>query len=623
MSALYGSVKGYVHYLGDRFVHRSVHTHILNFLANSIRLLMAYCIRCYEHSVNHIHCYHIRLKTVINKILQPARKVIFAVRGFIRKQIRTIKEFLYRQVWFAKLHWFYVTKRIQISIVVKYYLRIIKEQLDRVPEPEWVAKTRKTYNENEKIVRLREISKKEVVSSEKHNARVIIWSIVFVLVIYSGFNKALEFTYKPDIENELSLFFERKIKIDSLSFDFFPGIRLLAKNVLSNTDDGKTDARIRSIYLGVDFVELLSGDLNINYLHIDHAIVDQDFLLDLPSTFNKSGGDTEDSSSININTFTASPVKIMTGGKKDLGEYRVAVIMTPEQNLKLIKVMPATSNNMNLIVIPNGEMFDFDLQASNWRIPSEYPIVLQSAEIKGTFDDNKLVTKQMTGELYGGKFDGDLSLIWADKLDLIASIHLNKVDSGKFLQSAGQKIITGKMDYKGVLKINDLASENLWPNTWIKADFSFKNGVIYKADLEKASSLINKKGTKGGKTRFDEFKGKIFAESGNIQLKELEISSSALAAQGHLKINRNNKLNGEIDVGFNNTKGILTVPLKISGTVNEPSLRPTNEAMAGAAIGTVILGPGVGTALGVKAGKVVTWFKELMNRDKKKQEKNK
>ena len=598
MSVLYGSVKGYVHYLGDRFIHRSVN---------------------YAHEC---HLHYLKSIIIIHRILRSIHIKISVVHNFIMNWIKAQKIFLYCQAWFIKLRGVYVTAHERTAAVIKHHLHIAKEQLDRIPEPEWVAKARKTYNENEKITRLRNISKREVVSSKKYNARVIIWIVVFVLVAYSGFHKVLEFTYKPDIENELSLFFDRKISIDSLSFDFFPGVRLLAKDVSSNTGNNKIDVKIRNIYLGVDFIDLLWGNLNISYLHLDHATVDQDFLLGLPAILNRPAEATEESSSININTFTAGPVKVVTGGNKDLGDYRITVVMTPEQDLKLVKVMPASSNNMTLIVTPNSGIFDFNLKASNWRIPSKYPIVLQSAEIKGTLDDTRLVTEQMTGKLYGGKFDGDLSLIWADRVDLIASLHLNNVDSGKLLQSTDQKIITGKMDYRGVLKINDLASENLWLNTYIKADFSFKNGVIYKADLEKASSLVNKKGTKGGQTRFDKFKGEIFSQNGNIQLKNIEISSSALAAQGYLKVNKQNNLNGEIDVGFNNTNGILAVPLKISGTVNEPSLRPTNEAMAGAAIGTAIL-PGIGTAIGVKAGKVVSWFKDMMNKDRENQEKGK
>jgi hypothetical protein len=45
-----------------------------------------------------------------------------------------------------------------------------------------------------------------------------------------------------------------------------------------------------------------------------------------------------------------------------------------------------------------------------------------------------------------------------------------------------------------------------------------------------------------------------------------------------------------------------TMPLNVSGTVESPLLYPTKGTMAGAAVGTAILGPGVGTAVGSKVG---------------------
>ena len=89
-----------------------------------------------------------------------------------------------------------------------------------------------------------------------------------------------------------------------------------------------------------------------------------------------------------------------------------------------------------------------------------------------------------------------------------------------------------------------------------------------------------------------------------------------------MNINHKNYLDGEIEVGVNNSKGILTVPLSISGTVDEPVIRPTKEPMVGGAVGTAILGPGIGTALGVKAGKAYNWFKELLQSDEKKEKSN-
>ena len=147
----------------------------------------------------YIHPHYTKLTIVVNKSLQSVRYAISFFNRLIRKQIRKIKEFICHQIGFIKLCRVYVIARDKSTVIINQYLRIAKEQLDRFPEPEWVAKIRKTYNENERIVRLRNISKREVVSSKQYNARVIIWSVLFVLVAYSGFHKVLEFTYKSDI----------------------------------------------------------------------------------------------------------------------------------------------------------------------------------------------------------------------------------------------------------------------------------------------------------------------------------------------------------------------------------------------------------------------------------------
>ena len=44
------------------------------------------------------------------------------------------------------------------------------------------------------------------------------------------------------------------------------------------------------------------------------------------------------------------------------------------------------------------------------------------------------------------------------------------------------------------------------------------------------------------------------------------------------------------------------VPLNVSGTLDAPLLYPTGGTVAGAAVGTAILGPGFGTSVGAKIG---------------------
>jgi len=53
---------------------------------------------------------------------------------------------------------------------------------------------------------------------------------------------------------------------------------------------------------------------------------------------------------------------------------------------------------------------------------------------------------------------------------------------------------------------------------------------------------------------------------------------------------------------------LISIPLKVSGTSSEPQLRPTNTALLGGMVGTTILGPGIGTALGIKVGESMGKF---------------
>ncbi len=56
------------------------------------------------------------------------------------------------------------------------------------------------------------------------------------------------------------------------------------------------------------------------------------------------------------------------------------------------------------------------------------------------------------------------------------------------------------------------------------------------------------------------------------------------------------------------------IPLNVSGTLDTPILLPTGASLAGAAVGTAILGPGAGTSVGAKVG---NWAEGLFGRKDK------
>jgi len=75
-----------------------------------------------------------------------------------------------------------------------------------------------------------------------------------------------------------------------------------------------------------------------------------------------------------------------------------------------------------------------------------------------------------------------------------------------------------------------------------------------------------------------------------------------LAADGTVTISAKKQLSGRINAQVAALGSSANVPLNVAGTLDEPSLYPTGGTMAGAAVGTVILGPGLGTSVGAKVG---------------------
>ena len=74
-----------------------------------------------------------------------------------------------------------------------------------------------------------------------------------------------------------------------------------------------------------------------------------------------------------------------------------------------------------------------------------------------------------------------------------------------------------------------------------------------------------------------------------------------LTASGSASIHHR-AIQGEVAVDL--VDGVVGVPLKISGTLDDPALSLTGGALAGAAVGTAVL-PGVGTAIGARIGQQV------------------
>jgi hypothetical protein len=139
-------------------------------------------------------------------------------------------------------------------------------------------------------------------------------------------------------------------------------------------------------------------------------------------------------------------------------------------------------------------------------------------------------------------------------------------------------------------------------NLKLAGSFHLRDGVLTKVDLLQAASSLGKSDARGGVTRFDDLTGLLNVDENGYHFTKLKIKSGSLNAEGKVDIKPSLQINGTLDANVKGTAGLISMPMVVSGTLNNPVVRPSGSALAGAAIGTAILGPGLGTAIGVKVG---------------------
>ena len=286
-----------------------------------------------------------------------------------------------------------------------------------------------------------------------------------------------------------------------------------------------------------------------------------------------------------------------------LSQIEVMLDLSPEGGLAQAQVR-ADQGSVTGTLVPRGREFTLDLSAQNWKLPAGPPIMLSSLAASGVVNADGLTLSTIDGRLYDGSVTGKLAVGWKKDWTVAGNFDVRQVEIGPLVALFSKETtLSGRLLASPVIDMRAPSAAQLAEAISVESDFKVENGVLYKVDLAAAPKvLFNKDAMKGGDTRFDQFSGHLSVDPAGYHLTGLEISSGAIKAQGELSISPKQELSGRIDVAVRGTSGLVSTPLAVSGTVQDPTLFPTKAAMAGAAAGTALLGPGVGTTIGMKAG---------------------
>jgi hypothetical protein len=125
-------------------------------------------------------------------------------------------------------------------------------------------------------------------------------------------------------------------------------------------------------------------------------------------------------------------------------------------------------------------------------------------------------------------------------------------------------------------------------------------GVYQGVDLSRAGELAGERRSDDA-TTFEELKGRLELRGERVRLNQLCIRSPKIVAGGNVDIAPDKTLSGKLHIAVAQTGGIVGVPVALSGTTEEPTMRPSKGYLISAAIGTVLL-PGIGTSIGLTLG---------------------
>lgn len=258
---------------------------------------------------------------------------------------------------------------------------------------------------------------------------------------------------------------------------------------------------------------------------------------------------------------------------------------------------------LKVLIKPDGARYLIDASAKSWTLPLGPALVFDQLAIKAVASRIDAKLGEVSARLYGGSATGKATIRWHKGIQLDGNLEVSQLELRPVaaMLSPGPPV-SGRLSAKPVFSASAASADQIMNALRLEMPFSVHNGALHGVDIHRAATSLIRQGTTGGETRFQQLSGKLVLERGSYQFSQLRIASGALAADGKVGISPKKELSGRINVQVSAVGTSASVPLNVGGTVAAPLLYPTGGTMAGAAAGTVMLGPGLGTSVGAKLG---------------------
>jgi uncharacterized protein involved in outer membrane biogenesis len=416
--------------------------------------------------------------------------------------------------------------------------------------------------------------------------------------------------YIPYIERETSARLKEPVTIQSLRVALLPVPHITVAGIAV----GKTeDVKVGKVTVTPALFSLLGRVKVIRSIEVDDLVLAQKAVDKIPVW--AKGDRSKEPAAVRIRSIRLDGAVVHLG-KTGFGPFdaRISINDSGEPQETSITTRDGA---LKITVTPDQRNYLIDASAKSWKLPVGPPVLFDELRIKGTSTLDNATLNEVSAKLYGGTVKGNAALRWQKGFQLTGRFNVHQIELKELvpLLSPGSGV-SGRLDAKPVLAAKAANAGQLADALRLETPFNVQNGVLYGVDIQKATTSLLTKERTGGETRFNELTGQLVMERSTYRFTQLKIASGALAANGNLTISPAKELSGRINAEVKAANiASASVPLNVSGTVQNPLLLPTGGTVAGAAVGTAVLGPGIGTSVGAKVG---GWTENLFGKKEEK-----
>jgi hypothetical protein len=424
---------------------------------------------------------------------------------------------------------------------------------------------------------------------------VLVLASLFALLGILPFVLPFQF-YIPRIEQAVSNGLQEPVSISKLKLALFPSPHITLEGV---TVGILRDINIQYVTIYPDVFSLTNSVMTLNAIELDGIKVDDD-MIDKASALVR---DIKGTAGVRIREIRLRHLDFKPG-RADFGLLQADIELNPAGGLDHGSVS-SQDGGLNAVFRPDGRNVAATLTARNWRIPADPHVVFETLNIDALISNDGMKISDLNGTLYGGSFKGEAVLDWSDGWMVNGNLKANDIELGSLLPLfTTSASVSGRLNMDGNYRMSARDPGKLGDNLDGLFRFNIKNGVIYNMDLARAVRSVTHE-VRGGQTSFEQFTGKLRINGKQLRFQDTRIASGLLKAEGNLNIGATRRIAGHARVEIKGTASVLSMPMEISGNLSDPVLLPEKTAMAGAVAGTAMLGPGIGTSAGAKAGEFV------------------